>query len=236
MKVKWAGAAIAVSMLQLGFVTCSLFGQAAGGANRPITPVAPRSSGATVAVIDISQVFEKHGQFQTQMLGLKKQVEEFEMFLRGEQKKMTTLRDDLQNYAPGSPQYKAKEEEMARVQSDLNVKMALQRKEFLEKEARIYYDTYNEVYQIVAEVSDRHGIGLVLRFNSEEMKPEDRASVLQGVNRAVVFQRNLNITNMVVGELAKRYPQAVAERPITPGSGIAPSGQGAPGPGTKFNR
>ena len=224
---------MAAGILQFSCTTAPLFGQLPGGAGtgaaaRPsIAPVAARPAGTNVAVIDIGQVFDKHPQFQAQMQNLKKQVEELDAFLRGEQKRMITMRDDLQSYAAGSPQYKAKEEEMAHLQSDLQVKMALQRKDFVEKEARVYFDTYNEVYTIISEVADRNGIGLVLRFNSEEMKPEDRSSVLNGVNRAVVFQRNLNVTNMVVAEVLRRYPQSVAEKtPAAAGTGATrPTGR-----------
>jgi Skp family chaperone for outer membrane proteins len=222
-KVTWALVASAACMLQLFIGAMPLFGQTGGAAAaRPIAPVAARPSGTNVAVIDVGQIFDKHPQFQAQMMGLKKQVEDLDAFMRNEQKRMLQMRDDLQAFTPGSPQYKAKEEEMARLQSDLNVKMALQRKEFVEKEARVYFETYNEVYEIVASVADRNGIGLVLRFNSEDMKAEDRGSVLNGVNRAVVFQRNLNITKMVVDEVQRRYPQQVSNAAAAPGTKALP--------------
>lgn len=221
MKVSLAWAAVAASMLQLCLWATPVLGQTTGGATRPNIPVAARPSGTNVAVIDIGMVFDKHPQFQAQMQDLKKQVEDLEAFMRNEQKRMMDMRKELESYGAGSPQYKAKEEEMARLSSDLNVKMALQRKEFVEKEARVYFDTYNEVYKVIANVADSNGIGLVLRFNSEEMKAEDRGSVLNGVNRAVVFQRNLNITKLVVEEVARMHPQTVSSKPGAP-TGTAP--------------
>lgn len=228
MKFSFAWAATAVMLALLAW---ALPASAQGpGATRPVAPVAPRAPGTSVAVIDISQVFEKHARFQDQMKALKAEVEDFEKTLRDEQGKMTKLRDELQSYAPGSPQFKAKEEEMAKLNGDVNVKMALQRKEFLEKEAKVYYATYSEVYAVIGDFADRNGIGLVLRFNSEDMKPEDRASVLQGVNRAVVFQRNLNITNLIIkicnngapepqspGKTGSNGREEQARRPGTPG-------------------
>jgi Skp family chaperone for outer membrane proteins len=231
-KCSFAWAAVAAGTLQFVTAATPLFAQAPA-VGRPAMPVAQRPSGTNVAVIDISLVFEKYPKFQAQMQALKGEVEAFEKKLRVEQEKMTKLRDDLQGYTPGSPQYKAKEEEMAKMGSSVQVDMALQRKEFLEKEARIYFDAYNEVYGVVAELADRHDIKLVLRFNSEEMKPEDRSSVLQGVNRAVVFQRNLNITGLVVKELGGSM-----EAPAAPQQSPGLSGQsgtaGRPVPGTRL--
>ena len=131
------------------------------------------------------------------------------------------MRDELQQLNQGSTLFKQKEEEMAKFQSDLQVKMALQRKDFLEKEARIYFNSYNEVLRVEEALADRNDIKLVLRFNADIMKPEDRGSVLQGVNRMVVFQRNLNITQLVITELnggvapssPPRQPTGQATRP-----------------------
>lgn len=208
-----ARAAVAAGSLQLVLATTLLAqapgaagagaGAGAGGAAaaRPVAPVAARPSGTNVAVIDISLVFENFPGFQKQMAELKSQVEEFEGVLKAENGEMMKLREKMSEYSPGSDNYKSIEESMARKTSDLQIRMAKQRREFLEKEARIYFDGYNEVYNVVSTLADRNDIKLVLRFNSEAMKPDDRNSVLQGVNRAVVFQRNLNITNLVIREL-----------------------------------
>ena len=104
-------------------------------------------------------------------------------------------------FKPSSLEYKQMEEELARTQSDLQVKVGLKRKEFLEQEARVYYRVYREVEQAVALFAQRNRIGLVLRYNGDEMKEDDRASVLQGVNRAVVYQSNLDVTNFVLQQL-----------------------------------
>jgi hypothetical protein len=81
------------------------------------------------------------------------------------------------------------------------VKIGLKRKEFLEQEARVYYRVYREIEQSVGLFAQRNRIGLVLRFNGDEMKEDDRASVLQGVNRAVVYQQNLDVTEFILGDL-----------------------------------
>jgi Skp family chaperone for outer membrane proteins len=196
-KFSFAWAAFAAGTLQF-CLTASLLAQGSGG---PAVNVPVRPSGTNVAVLDISQVFENYPAFQTQMADLKTEVEKFEGFLKAEQTKLMQLREKLQQYTPGSPEFKKLEEEMARQNSDLQIKMGQQRREFLEKEARVYYDGYNEVYNVVSTLAMRNDIKLVLRFNSEAMKPDDRASVLQGVNRAVVYQKNLNITNLVITAL-----------------------------------
>ena len=102
------------------------------------------------------------------------------------------------------------------MQSDLQVGVGLKRKEFLEQEARVYYRVYREIEQTVAIFAQRNRIGLVLRFNGDEMKEDDRASVLQGVNRAVVYQQGLDITDLILKQCnINTVPAAPAPAPGT---------------------
>lgn len=224
MKFSIAWAAVAAGTLQF-CLAASLLAQTpagAGAGRTPVTPVAPRPSGTNVAVLDISLVFEHYPAFQTQMTELKTQVEQFEGFLKDEQKKLLELRDQLEGYTPGSPEFKKLEGEMARMNSELQIKMAQQRREFLEKEARIYFDGYSEVYGVVSTLAQRNDIRLVLRFSSESMKPDDRSSVLSGVNRPVIYQQNLNITSLVIKALGGNPPAPKPSFETTPETATRP--------------
>lgn len=180
-------------------------------------------SGTNVAVIDIAAVFKSHNRFNAAMNDIKKDIEDFETYVRNEQTKFNTKREQLMTFKPASLEYKQMEEELARTQSDLQVKVGLKRKEFLEQEARVYYRVYREIEQQVGLFAQRNRIGLVLRFNGDEMKEDDRASVLQGVNRAVVYQSNLDITSFVL-------QQVNAGTSAVPPSGQGPTGSNATRP------
>src|SRR5204863_2340723 len=86
------------------------------------------------------------------------------------------------------------------------------KRDFLEQEARVYFNIYREVEESVALFAQRNGIRLVLRFTGDEMKPDDRASVLQGVNKPVVYQSQLDITLAILNTL-----NAGATMPASPG-------------------
>jgi Skp family chaperone for outer membrane proteins len=217
-KFSIAWAAVAAGFLPFCFAA-SLLAQGAGGAPsgaaRSVAPVAPvRPSGTNVAVIDISLVFENFPGFQKKMEELKGQVEAFEGEMKAEGAKMMKKKEQLDEYAKGSDNFKRLEEEMARTNSGMQIKVAKQRREFLEQEAKIYYEGYNEVLAAVSLLAERNDIKLVLRFSSEPMRADDRNSVLQSVNRPIVYQKNLNITNLVIQALGG----SMAKRDTTPGS------------------
>ena len=239
MRVSPLGATLVASLVSLLSLAPSAVAQngAAPGAARPAAAAAPPAAptGTNVAVIDVAQIFKSHVRFNDQMAQIKKDIEAFEGYVRGKQQEFNTKREALAQFQAGSKDYKDREEELAKMQSDLQVDVGLKRKAFLEQEARVYYHIYKEIEQSVAIFAQRYRIGLVLRYTKDDMKPEDRNSVLQGVNRAVVYHGGLDITDQILRELnagatpttqpgAQGVPQTSQRptSPIIPGRGAKP--------------
>ncbi len=205
-----------------------------------VAPAAAASRPATtsIAVIDIAKIFKGHNRFNDMMLDIKKDIEDFDAYVKNETNKLKAMGEAIQQYKTGSLEYKQREEEAARLTSDLQVKVGLKKKELLEQEAKVYFQVYRELEQKVATFAQLHSITMVLRFNSDDMKEEDRNSVLQGVNRAVVYYHpNLDVTNHVLYELnlntVRRNPNPPVNQPGVPTGtlGTRPQIPGGPGPG-----
>jgi Skp family chaperone for outer membrane proteins len=154
------------------------------------------------------------------MEGMKQEVEAFEATLRNKGQQIEQMRAQLQTFKPGTDNYKNVEEQMAKLAAEGQAQTQLKRKDFLEREAKIYYDTYMEISKAVEQFAQRNGIKLVVRFNSSPIESGDRNSVLEGVNRAVVYQQNLNITDYVLQMLNRNVAGAAAARAGT-GAGTA---------------
>ena len=158
-------------------------------------PARPQSGGSgAVAVIDISKIFKEHPGFRAKLDDMKKDVQAAETALRKDRDGIKNMVDQLKQYTAGSPNYKRLEEQIATAQAQLQLKMNLQKKGFMEREAKVYYEVYKQIENEVKYFAQRHGISLVLRYNNIDMNPDDRQKVLAGVNKAVVFQNNIDIT------------------------------------------
>ena len=169
------------------------------------------AQGTNVAVVDISKIFKENQRFKAAMEDIKKKIQDYETIVKTERKQLQDMGEQLKTYNVGSQEYKTLESQVAKRMADLQVRMQLKRKEFLEQEARVYYHAYNEVVDNIREIAERNNIGLVLRFSGEAIDPQKRESVLAGVNRAVVFQHhNLNITRMVLDRLNRSTPPPTA--------------------------
>lgn len=186
---------------------------AVGTIGRAQEPGATSAAPSTlVAVVDIAKVFESHPTFKASLDALQQQAKNAELDMEGKKKSLTQRGQQLTELDSGSPDYRQLETDLARQSVDLQVQSRQVKKDLLQREALQYYTSYNEIVAAIERISQRHGIALVLRFDSRVMNPEDPQSVMQGMNRAVVLQRNLDITNMVIEELRTALAQSSSSR------------------------
>ncbi len=177
--------AAAAALSTIGILSPAAHAQNPAGAN---------ASKHGVAVVDISYIFKKHDRFRATMDGMKQEMEKIETELKADRDKIATSEKQRDAYNVGSQEYKQLDEEVARMMANFNLKMTRLRKDFLEREAKVYYQTYLEISDAVSYYAKRHDIGLVIRFNGEPVDPNRREAVLREINKPVVFQNQVDIT------------------------------------------
>ena len=181
-----------------------------GATSLPAQNAQKAAAGQNVAVIDIGAVFKDHVRFKAMMDKLKADVQAADQSFKGETEKINKSVKQLQDLKPGTPDYKRLEEQVTKEQSDISARASLQKKAFMEREAKIYYSVYQEIQDEVKYYAEAKGVGLVVRHNSEPIDPNNRNSVMAGINKTVVFQQpGLNITNVILNELNRRASSGV---------------------------
>ena len=132
---------------------------------------------------------------------MKKEMETAEGQLKADRDLVQSKEEQRNQYNVGSPEYKQLDEEIARLKAEFNLKAGRIRKDFLEREAKVYYQTYLEVSNAVQYYAGQHNIGLVLRFNGDQVDPNRREDVLRAINKPVVHQNSIDITPDVLALL-----------------------------------
>ncbi len=169
------------------------------------TAVRPTRGAPIVALIDVSRIFKSHSRFKAMMDGMKADVARAETQVKSERDAIRKRAEEASSYRKGTPDYKAIEEEVTKRQADLSVRVQLQKKEFLEREAKIYHNVYQEILQEVDYYCASNGITMVLRFNGEQVDANRPEDVLRNINKPVVWHnRNLDITQVVIDNLNRR--------------------------------
>jgi len=183
--------AVVAALIAAALMTFGLaYAQAPMGTN----PAGANAAKYNIAVVDISYIFKKHERFKTSMDTMKKEMETIEAELKADREKIAGQEQQRNAFNPGSAEYKKMDEDIARQMADFNLKMGKLRKEFLEREAKVYYQTYLEIVDAVTQYAKSQHIGLVLRFNGEPVDPNRRDDVLREINKPVVVQDQIDIT------------------------------------------
>ena len=195
------------------FLTAAVLGMAVATA---AVAQQPNAAGANagrygVAVVDIGYIFKNYSQFSSSMENLKTEMKSAEGQLKAERDQVQAKEEQCKAYNPGSPEFKQLEEEIARLKAEFNLKAGKIRKDFLEREAKVYYQTYLEVSNSVKYYAQQHNIGLVLKFNGDQVDPNRREDVLRAINKPVVHQTSIDITPDVLALLNRGL--STAKRP-----------------------
>lgn len=181
--------------------TCCSFSLAQGNAQGTAqagTAQAGSAGGGWVVVLDVAKVFKANADFDNKMKLIKADAEQYQASFKAEQEKLQLDAQQLQGMEANSDQRFQLEAQLEQRSTALKTKARQAETELLTKEAQAYYETYQKMQQIVASMAEQHGIVMVLRFDSEEIDPTNRGDVIKGVNRAVVYHKQLDITQEVI--------------------------------------
>jgi Skp family chaperone for outer membrane proteins len=173
-----------------------------------------------VAVVDISYVFKNYPGFTAEIEKLKKEMEAADGQLKADSERLVQMQQQRDTLKPGSEDFKKIDEQLAREKADFSIKQGTIRRDFLEREAKIYFTTYNRVSEVVKYVATQHGIGMVLRFNGDPIDPQQREDVMRAIMQPIVFQNNVDITPDVLTLLTRQSGGAAAA--AAPGNARAP--------------
>lgn len=172
---------------------------------------AQEAKAGLVAILDVAKVFKENQEFDSQMKAIKAEAETLKGQITKQQEVIKARAQEVTQYELGSAERNKLELELEQQQTGLRTKARQAEADLLNREARIYFETYQKMQGIVSSVAAQNGISLVLRFDSEQIDPTNRAEVIKGVNRAVVYHRQLDLTKMV--STAMNGPSAQAKAP-----------------------
>lgn len=177
-------------------------------------PAAANAAKFGVAVVDVSYIFKNHAQFRAQMESMKGEMQQIEQQLEGDRQQLIAKEKEKSRFKAGSAEFSQIDDQLAEMKADMQLKMQRLRKDFLAKEAKVYYETYQQVSRVIAYYAQQQKIGIVFRFNGEPADPAQRESILRDINKPVQYQNQIDITPDVLALLNRQQ-----QRAVTPSTG-----------------
>ncbi len=155
-----------------------------------------------IAVIDVTYILEHYSRLKQAMEVYKRDAQKAEAELKQERDGIVKKSEVLKTRKPGSDEFKRLEEEITKAESDWKLRVAAQRRDFAEREAKNYLRAYQELADVTKRYAQRNGIQLVLRFNGAPIDPNNREMVQMEVFKMVMYyDKSIDITDPVLAEL-----------------------------------
>ena len=196
------------TLVALTTLVCLSSGFAQEGARSPAAGAVPKAAaappnGTNVAVLDIAFIFKNHIRFNSQMKALEGEAQEFQTWMQQRERELNAMKEGLKDLKQGTADFQKKEEALTSEGAKFQLDGRRRQLELGQKEAGLYYDAYADLEKTVRLFAQRNRIGIVLKYNSESIKRDDRRSVMEGLARPVIYQSQLDITNLILSELNK---------------------------------
>ncbi|QDU08449.1 OmpH family outer membrane protein [Gimesia aquarii] len=167
-----------------------------------------------VGLIDMAHVFKHYEKFTALREELKTEIQQSDAKAKAMAEQIQAVQKEMQDFKQGSPEYLAREKQLAQAASDFEAFRKVAQRDFLRKESRIYHTIYMEVTDTVKKYAKIYNYTLIMRFNRENLDTDDPKKLIQGMNRQVVFHRaDDDITLSVLDYLNRSY------KPKSSGSG-----------------
>ena len=200
--------AIAAVVLVSGFLVYSVVAQQPA----PAGPPAP----GLIVLLDVTALIKDNSHLKSMMADMQRDVARAEQVFREKREKIRAMSEELKELKAGTPPYREKEERLTKDSTDLNVQMQIQRKEFLQRESKVYYTVYQEIQQEVDYFAANNNIAMVIRTSNEPVDVEKPDEIVREMTKPVVWNaKGLDITQYIRQQLQRRYGETNQGAPPT---------------------
>ncbi len=156
-----------------------------------------------VGLVDMGAVFRAHSGFTQQLDAIRGQADSLKSASLQAQQDLSRKAEMIRQYDPSSSEFREAEASLAKEAAVLQVNHDGQVRSLMMAEARLHYNTYRQVNQLIASYCDQQGISLVLRFNQGASDSDHPEAIMQKVNNPIVYyQPGRDITHQIISMLA----------------------------------
>jgi len=157
----------------------------------------PKSPATTMALIDVAYIFKNHKGFNAEMKTFEQRAQNLQQSAQATEAALKQLKTQMEQTEDKVEKEKL-EAELARQATEFQLSARKAQQQMGESEAKIYYDTYMLLQQEVTKHCRAHGIHVVLKFQREAIKANDRRSVMEGLARPIVFSDAPDISDDIL--------------------------------------
>jgi len=145
--------------------------------------------------------------FFKESVHFKAAIEELQKTIQDMESKMNAEKDELHKKTELLPLLTEERraemtEQIKQAKADLVVRISIQRKEFMDREAAIYKEHWQRIQRVIAAYCKSNGITSVLRVDTKVISDSDPQAIIRMVNNPVVwYSPEMDITDEILKKL-----------------------------------
>lgn len=160
--------------------------------------------GQGVAIIDVAAVFKAHPQFTQELDNIRNKAEALRSSGMQAQQEFARKAEQLKQLEPSSQEFRDAETNLAKEAALLDNAQKDQIRQLMQAEAKLHYDVYQQVNQLLGSYCENQGITLVLRYANDTLEESNPESIMQKVNSSIIYrQPGQDITPQIIAMLTQ---------------------------------
>jgi Skp family chaperone for outer membrane proteins len=158
-----------------------------------------------IAILNMDRVFKTHKPFLDQLAPVREEAKQLQEKLQLRQAEVETVANQIRKAEPNTPEFQRLQAQLLKLNGELR-KMAESGQQSIQKqESTIYLAFYRIVDDEVAKYAKAKGLKLVLRQQDSSLdENQPLAELLKSLNRGIVYQDGLDITDDILKALDAR--------------------------------
>ena len=160
-----------------------------------------------VATLNVDKIFKTYQPLQDRLAPLKQKARELDKDVQLKQVELETATNKARKTPPGTPDFEKLQVLLAKMQAELRLFVERERRNLQKEEAVIFSQFYQEMEVEVKRICKERKIRLVLRQNDGGDTDNSVEAVLKSINRGIVYDEGLNITDEVMAALNAKKPE-----------------------------
>lgn len=177
------------------------------------TPVAaqekPAESPLPIGLVNIEKVAQQHKPFQKKVAAMQEEAKELQSSATLKQSELEAVGNDLRKAAQGSAEFQKLQNQFGRLQRELQVFVQEGQQKFRDKDLKLSLSLHREIDEVLKPYCKAKGLRLVVRTNNSSLdENQNQQQILQTINRGVLYEEGLDITDDVLKLLAEKGEKA----------------------------
>jgi Skp family chaperone for outer membrane proteins len=177
-----------------------------------VVSVARAADSTPIAILNMDRVLRTHQPLLDQMKPLQDEEKKLQETVQVRQAEIETVAAQLQKTPQGSPEFLRLQMQAVKLQNELRQYAATEQQALQKKQLAVLVAFHRTLEDEVTKYAKDKGIKLVLRQQDNSLDDnQPLAEILKSLNRGIIYQDGLDITDEILRALSARA--AAANRP-----------------------